>query len=449
MSISKIFDISKRSLLSHQTAINTTAKNISNVNTEGFKRRKVDLSKLGIGFSGLNGVQGSKAISRVRQRFTELQLYQEKHELGQYSTSQRLLTRVEDIFGEPRDSALANTLMQFWNAWEDLSSDPENDAARYRVRDKGQMVAHVFNSLHHDMTEFQHQIGYDVQEKVAETNLILNQIYKINQQLGLNVTNELLDERDAQVEKLSAILNINVRESSDQTLTISSNGVILLSASTISELEANQTEEGSNYSMEIGVKNTNKSFVPESGVIGGLLQTINDVIPDQIDRINTLAKTITEDVNALHRSGYSSDDDTGFNFFDPALQHAGDFAVTDSILDNARIIATADTIGEQGNGNLAQAIASLRESSMVGNQSISDYYRTTVSRVGNLAQEATFMRESQEKVVQSLMNQRDSVSAVSLDEEMTKMIEYERGFQAATKMIITADEMIQTILNLI
>ena len=449
MSISRIFDISKRSLFSHQAAIDTTAKNISNVNTEGYKRRQVDLSKLGIGFSGINGTQSSKAITRIRQRFAEVQLYQENHELGKYTSKQTLLTRVEDIYGEPRESALSSTLSQFWNSWDELANDPENNAARSRVKDKGQLLAHTFNSLYNDMTEFQRQIGMDVQDKVAEVNRLTRQIYKINQQIGSSATNDLLDERDVLVGKLSSLIDVDVREKSGQTVTISTNGNILVSASVQSNIEVNIQNRGSDYSIESKLTDTGKALTIRSGELGGLLETVNEIIPSQIDQVNNMAMTIAKNVNSLHQSGYDLNDNSGFDFFKSGITNAGDFVLNDSIINDPTLIVTSDAIGETGNGTIAQNISNLRNMSLIDNQSVSDYYNSMISHVGNSVQEVTFLKRSQEKVVQSLRNQRDSVSAVSLDEEMTKLIEYQRGYQAATKMIVTANEMVQILLNLI
>lgn len=449
MSISRIFDISKRSLLSHQAAINTTAKNISNVNTEGYKRRQVDLSKLGIGFSGINGTQSPKAITRIRQRFAEVQLYQENHELGKYTSKQMLLTRVEDIYGEPRESALSNTLAQFWSSWGELANDPENNAARSRVKDKGQMLALTLNSLYNDMTEFQRQIGMDVQDKVAEVNRLSRQIFKINKQIGSSTTNDLLDERDVLIGKLSSLIDVDVREKSGQEVTISTGGNILVSASIQSNIEVNIQNQGADYSIDIKLTETDKPLTIRSGELGGLLETVNEILPSQIDQINTLAITIAENVNSLHQTGYDLNDNSGFYFFKNGITSAGDFALNNSIINNPTLIVTSDVIGEAGNGTIAQNISNLRNMGLIDNQSTADYYNSMISHIGNSVQEVTFLKRSQEKVVQSLRNQRDSVSAVSLDEEMTKLIEYQRGYQAATKMIITANEMVQTLLNLI
>jgi len=112
MSISNILETSKRSLLNHQSAINTTANNIANVYTEGYTRRTVDLSKLSLGF----GQMREDAVSRVKNRFLDNQIWYENQALGKESMNEMLMTQVETIFGEPSDAGLANMLSEFWDA---------------------------------------------------------------------------------------------------------------------------------------------------------------------------------------------------------------------------------------------------------------------------------------------------------------------------------------------
>jgi len=86
---------------------------------------------------------------------------------------------------------------------------------------------------------------------------------------------------------------------------------------------------------------------------------------------------------------------------------------------------------------------------MVGNQTFSDYYNATVSKVGSRAREADFLSNSQGLVVQSLENQRDSISGVSIDEEMVNLVKYEQAYRAATRMVSVVDELFQSVLTLI
>ncbi len=103
MSLSRIFEIGKRSLLTYQSAIDTTAGNVANVNKEGYSRRRVDLSELTAGIPGIGKIGlgvNVENIDRIRERMIEYQLYQEKQNLGRYETGEMMLRQLESVFAE-------------------------------------------------------------------------------------------------------------------------------------------------------------------------------------------------------------------------------------------------------------------------------------------------------------------------------------------------------------
>ena len=95
-----------------------------------------------------------------------------------------------------------------------------------------------------------------------------------------------------------------------------------------------------------------------------------------------------------------------------------------------------------------QAIAELQYDELINGRSVLDNYNSLIADVGNKVQESTFIRQNQEKIVQQLQIQKASITGVSLDEEMTQLIQFEQAYGAAAKMISTVDELIQTILSL-
>lgn len=445
MSISKIFDISKRSLLSHQTAIDTTSKNITNVNNEGYKKRRIDLSNLALGFNTVSG----DGITRIRQRFAESQLWKEHQNLSKYQTDEMLMTNVEDIYGEPEGSGLANVMSEFWNAWNDLANDPESQSYRTVVRSRGILLARTFNRIHQSFKTLQQDVSNDIQEKVLQINQYISQIAKINNQIGIRASNDLLDERDVLITNLSRLLNIEIRENQDKNVTISTGGQILVTGTTVNSIAVSTESVEGNLSTRLFIEGSDRQLDITTGELGSLVSMQNTYIPDQIEKINLLAKTVTERVNALHQSGYNLDGTTGINFFKSGVTQADEMEISTEIDSDPTLIATASVPGEPGDGSIAQALFDLQSDTVINQQSFSNFYNMVVSQVGNDVKEASFLKSSEEKLVQSLQNQRDSVTGVSLDEEMTKLVEYERAYQAAARMIASADEMIQTILNLV
>ena len=159
MSISNIIEIGRRSLFAQQSAINTTGRNIANVNTIGYSRQRLNLRQDLTGVSYL-GSFGQEATSQIRQSFTDIQIWRENSLLGQYNTDANALAQVQDIFAEPTDAGIANLMTEFWNSWNDLSNDPDSDTAKIVVRDKAIQLSNGFNRVHNELSNHHNQIHF-------------------------------------------------------------------------------------------------------------------------------------------------------------------------------------------------------------------------------------------------------------------------------------------------
>jgi len=447
VAITRVFDIAQRSLLSSREAIDITSKNISNAKTEGYKRRRIETSHL-IGFGSASGDSSVENASRIYNRFVENQLMREQQNLGKYDTTESILRNIEAIFGEPEEMGLNNVMSEFWAAWNDLSNDPESQSARIVVRDKGEMLASTFQRLYGNLRDIQQQIGLEINEKVDMVNQILRQIYSVNQQISANSTSDLLDQRDLLINDLSQLVDVKVREYPNDEIILSLGGQILLSENYLSQINTDVTYSNgfSDYTFRLD-KSTSPLSI-NSGIMRGLIAINNEYIPDYVNRLNTLASTIANRVNAIHSSGYNLDGETGINFFESNITGAGDIALNVDVSFDASLIAASRT-AVSGDGSIALEIADIQFEKLIQKDTIGNYYNTLVGKVGSQVQEASFMKSSQEKVVANLLNQRDAISGVSLDEEMTRLIEYEKSYQAASRLVQVANDMVDTLLSMI
>lgn len=451
MSIQKIFDISKQSLLQNQSAINTTAKNIANVNSEIYKRRKVDISQATLGYSGINSGTNRMDTVRVQNLFIESQLLYEKHDLGKHESDEVIFQQVENIFGEPSDFGLSASLTEFWNSWSALANDPESQTVRSVVRSKGDALARAFNRLDDDLVRLQKNIRSQFEEKVSETNQLINQLGELNRRIIKQPSNDLLDQRDGLLHKLAPLININVREHSNRTVTVSTSGHLLVSndlANTLSADITRNTNNG-NYTLSLKMEDNQRTIRPQSGGLLSLIDSHNSALKNTRDQLDALAVNLAVRVNALHESGYNLDNQTGNSFFDSEVTGAGDLTLSQDITDDPSLIATSNAIDVPGDGSIAQRIADVQYIEMIGGNSAQEYYSTLVSDVGKQVRESSFLKESQEKLVHNLKNQRDAISGVSIDEEMTRLIEFEQSYQAAARIVTVVEDLSRTIINLV
>jgi flagellar hook-associated protein 1 FlgK len=446
MAITTIFDISQKALLNNQSAIDTTAKNIANVNTEGYKRRQVKNYSIS-GFGYLSGTMGQEEFTRIRNGFVDNRLRMEQDNLEKYETSQRVFTNIESILGEPSDSALQNVMMEFWNSWNDLANDPENSSAKTVVKDKAVLLTNTFNRIYSDYQNLQEQIGYDINDKVKQINQLIGQIDSINDRLGSNSTADLLDQRDALIDELSTLMNIDIHEYENNSISLSVGGHILVSDNYATEIEPSVSYENGFSNYQLTVAGGSKSISVEGGSLGALLEINNNNIPDYISQLDTLAISLANRVNQLHSLGYNSNGESGTHFFSRNIQGANDFSVDKDIINDPSKIATAQSSGASGDNAIALAICDVQHERLLNGMTLSDSYSALVGEIGSQLRESTFLVDSQTMVVENLKNQRDAISGVSLDEELTRLIEFENAYRAASRLIETADMMIESLLQ--
>ncbi len=452
MSLSSILDISKRSLMTHRNAINTVSRNIANINTDGYTRRKAQFEELRenhIRFSKLGSGVSSESLSRIRNKFVDNQLNLEYQNNGKFEMDEKIFTQIEDVFGEPYESGLSNVISEFWNAWSDLANEPDKQYTRTIVRDKSISLTQTFNRVSKNLTNLQSEISSELNGKVNEVNQKLNQIKIINKQINVNPSNDLLDQRDIIVSELSKVLDIDARENDNGQLTLSSAGNILVSGDKTNLLTTESKIINGTVKVSIKTIDNNRTLNIQSGEMGSLLQINNTYIPDYINQLDNLAVNMAKQINTIHARGYNLSGITGINFFNSNPTGAGDLQLNENIKEDPSLIAASANLDEAGNGTIAQAIYDIQFRNNLEGNTISEYYNSLIGQVGSKVQESSFLNESQGMVVQSLKNQQDSVSGVSLDEELIQLTQYEQAYQAAAKIINTVDEMSRTVLNLI
>jgi flagellar hook-associated protein 1 FlgK len=173
------------------------------------------------------------------------------------------------------------------------------------------------------------------------------------------------------------------------------------------------------------------------------------VIPDYLNRIDTLALGIINNVNAIHSGGYALDGTTtGLNFFSGS--GASDMAVDSAIEADVDLIAAAATAsGAPGDESNAIAMANLQNSVTIGGATFDDCYNSIINDVGNDVFQATTYHDHQQSMVSSLESYREEVSGVSLDEEMVNLLKFQHAYQAAAKLVTTVDNLLQTVMDMV
>ena len=185
-----------------------------------------------------------------------------------------------------------------------------------------------------------------------------------------------------------------------------------------------------------------------SGQLGGLLEVRDQKIPALLAGLDTLASGVANAFNSANTAGFDLNGNNGGNLFVPPPSGPGAAAtLTVAITDPALIAASSD--GSAGsNGNLGN-FSAIHDQPTISGQTPSDYYGNLVFGLGNDVSTATAELQSSQLVLQQLQDQRGSISGVSLDDEASHMIEYQRAYEAAARVATTVNQMLETVINMV
>ncbi|MEE9161342.1 MAG: flagellar hook-associated protein FlgK [Candidatus Neomarinimicrobiota bacterium] len=449
--LSFLSEIGKQGMLLNQFKIQVTGKNVANVNTAGYSRQRVDvnpiLPELLASFSLGSAIKGD-TLRRIRENFVDRQFWSQNSLLAQYNTEESLLSQIEGVLPASNETGLGVMLDEFWGSWNDLANDPESSVTRTLVRDRAQTLALSFNRAFDEIVSFQNTVAAEVKDRVAVVNDLASQIAELNK-LNPGGNPDLDDQRDRLIGRMAEIANIAV-EFTETGVSVFVSGLQLVSGRTAFEIAVQETTgENGIGQIRTTIGGTDREIKIQSGELSGLIAVHNNDIPDLLDRLDTLAVSVAEEVNAIHLTGFNLTDVTGLNFFADTVEGAASLAVDSAILADVDLIATSDAAGEPGNGNIAKAMADLADKEVIGNQTIGQFYRSMVGTLGNRIQESAFLAANQQRIVEHLEGQRQSVAGVSMEEEMTRLMQLEQAFTAASRLVTMADELTRTVLNMV
>jgi flagellar hook-associated protein 1 FlgK len=469
--ISGVMTIGKRSMMNSQNALQTVSHNIANKNTEGYSRQRVDLATsepAGIGASRMGQGSFTKAVTRINNPYLEKQIQNESNELGFGEGQTENLGRVEEVYNEQINKGLNRFLSDFFNAFRELANSPENTATRTLVKETAEFATQDFQRVHRQLTDIQRDIDQQVTSSVSEINGITKEIADLNEKIILventgAKANDERDRRDLLLKKLSKYLNIRWGESDTGLVTVTAgNTAVLVSGLEAGELKVAATpgtktkREGRVdifFQPADGKSWTNVTKQMTGGSIGGAINVRDNVVNGLLDRMDTLAYTMVKKVNSIHRQGYTLHGQQGVNFFKDLSSSEDASAMIDlssKIYQDVGSIATAAVPDAPGDNRVANVIANLQYQKILDNDksTLDDFYNGMVGELAVLTKKSRMVTEHQGNIVNQLNKVRESVSGVSLDEETVKMIEFQKAFDASARVIRTADEMLETVLNL-
>lgn len=403
-----------------QVAIQTTSHNISNINTPGYSRQRVNQSASSpYSMPGKNSNFGAGQIgtgaqiddvTRIRNSFYDYQYRSESHQYGSTSVKYEYFKNIEGIFNEPSDTAISSSLNSFFNSWSELSKDPQSSGVKSVVIENGKYLSNSINSAFKRLESLEEGLDKQSEYIMDEVNSMLSQLDKLEKNIKIiqgsgKSPNDFLDQRDQLLDNLSFKLNINDKD---------------VKATLKKAYDANG---------KVTLDDLTKSGVKISGELEGTL-SMNKEINKYKDGLKQLANTITSNVNKAAGQDIFKAKDGELISINPEM-----------LQEPEKINVTAD---------IALKVYELKSEKININgkdMTINTFYNSMIQDLGQSSAAVIRDESNQSKLLENIDSSRSSVSGVSLDEEMISLVQLQHTYSANAKVMSTIDSLLDVVVN--
>jgi len=476
-------DIARKALAVSQKALDVTGHNISNANTPGYTRQRLIVasveptggsSRFAVSERGATG-QGvvPVTVDQIRSPFLDRQFYRENSRVGDLATRAEHLTYVERLFDELSDTGLSQSFDQFSASLQEASKNPVNKEFRTNLLQNALKLTETFHHYTAQLRDKTADLDHSLRIQAGQVNDLAQGIADCNSQIARyelsgQKANDLRDKRNALIDQLSGLIDITTRENESGVLQIHTGDRLLVDHAQANRLAAipdltDPVTGTANALHRLAWASDNSSLQPAGGSLKALIDLRDGDTTEQLGipaihhQLDRLAGALATTFNQVHQAGWGLPDqenglmsETGVPFF--AGSTAASLSIHPLVLDNLNRIALSSEpvtgAPQAGNNRNALVLTALFSDRQIPD--IGSYAGYLGSFVSGLAVECAHVEkrlEGQKLLIDSIDQQRQSVSSVSMDEEMTRMIRFEKSYAAAARMITTIDEMLDVLIN--
>lgn len=322
-------ELGKRSIMAHTDAISTAGHNISNANTEGYSRQRVQLKEFDPLYrpdlerperAGMIG-QGIdvQSITRIRDEMLDQRITAQQNQESYWDTRSKYYTMIEQIYNEPDEVSVRSNMDKFWESWQELSINPESQAARQAVVTRGESLSDSIKSKWENLMGVGSLINSDIDSTVKQINSYANQIAAVNSEIvrsrgvGDN-PNDLLDRRDLLVDKLSKLANITTDRRDPDEFMVHLDGKVLVQGGVARNFDLVSLTDNNGYEKLVWA-DTREDASVSGGTLGALIELRDVDVRNEIQSLNTMTMNFSDLVNDVHRNAYGANNVTGLDFF--------------------------------------------------------------------------------------------------------------------------------------
>lgn len=492
-------------LYANKRGLETVSHNIANADNAEYVRQRVDYVDSPLRNAGSQKVGTGAdigAIKQIRDEFLDVKLRNQVSNYGYWGERFNIFSEIETILNETGEiddkvsGGFAKTMDDLFKSFEELSKDPANLTVRGVVKQRAEGFVSSVRHMSKQLDTLQNNLNTKVKNIVDETNRITTQIADLNKEIvsreasGVSA-NDYRDKRNGLIDRLSQVTDITTSEDHKGNVNVAIAGMHIVLEGSTKQLEYKSDNGG--QLVDVYFKGEDKRLEPHKDLKSGELLAVLEArgsgdgkttegdgylsaIPAMKKKLNELVGNIAFAINEQQEQGYTLDGgnkkgepifavEGGEPYVEYEKEDNGDLKLDEEgnriikkinigasniklSIESLNDIAASGSPDEIGNGKNAKAILDLRDALLYeGNLNIDDFYKEIISDFGVEGNAAYNMMEANGRIIIELDNKKQSISAVSLEEEMADMLKFQHAYSASTRFINAIDEMIDVIVN--
>ncbi|MDX2055295.1 MAG: flagellar hook-associated protein FlgK [Polyangiaceae bacterium] len=459
MGLFSILYTSRDALQAHSRGLQTTGQNIANVNTPGYARRAVILEPRPYGPGAYGGVDAVE-VRRITDRFLEQRYFDKSGLSSSANERDQQLAQIDGLFDETLGARMGGAMDQFFTSFSTLAARPNDPTTRAQALASADVFAAQVRDTANTVATLRTDLATQASSVVKVVNDLATNIAKINQQIeaaenaGSDAV-DLKDQRNTLLQQLSEKVNINVITAESGRITVQAAGATLIDGDVARALGIDVDSNGALKLM--AQRSGGPAMDATSGLSGGTLDGIFQVRDSDLTtiatRLDNFAYDIATAVNTQHAAGFGLDGINGRNLFSVSPTVAGaarSLSIDAQLVGHPeRLAASSSAAALPGGADNALSISKISAQAVSGGgtRTPAEDFAALLGQVGQLKAGAASTAATQEALKAQAKDLRETVSGVSLDEEMISLTQYQRAYEASTKVLQTVDQLLDELIQ--
>lgn len=456
-SLNQLLYTARDSLSAQSYGLNVTGQNITNVNTPGYVRRDPLLETRALG-TATTGTVTATGLRRATDAYIERRELTARGGAAAASEHDKQLASVEAMFNDLGATGMGSVLDGLYSSFSALAANPNDPTTRSAVLGAAEAFASRAGAIGNSLSDQRNELFKAAQDTASEVNRTGESIAQLNRRiLAAEAQGEdaadLKDQRNNLLLGLSQLVDVRTISDVKGSIVVQVSGGTLVDGVDSRKLDVGLQDDGS-LKLTIAREGDTPTEVTKfltGGRLGGIKEARDEDLFDVSERFDKLIFDVASSINTQHAAGFGKDGLSGRNLFEVPAVAAGaarGVRVSADVAGNADAVAAAfDAASLPGGTGNAVALANLWNQPLSSGRTAAETYGDIVGGIGQRKASIAQAVETQTAIKEQIQAMRESVSGVSLDEEMVALSKYQRAYEAAGKVLATADELLADLIN--